>query len=143
MAGSGTVLIDTDVFSVVYLRRKTTDSRRDGWLRALEGRGVVIALQTRAEVLAGAFERRWGDDRVARLMATLDGAATVPPNQEVAESWARLRAARRATGHALCDKVHDGDRWVAATAVALDVPLLAGDGIYRGAPGVTLFEEGS
>jgi len=33
-----------------------------------------------------------------------------------------------------------GDAWVAATAIAYDLPLLAGDGIFRGAPGLRLLD---
>lgn len=41
-------------------------------------------------------------------------------------------------GHALCQKIHTADRWVAATALALDRPLVSLDAIYRDVPGLTL-----
>lgn len=34
-------------------------------------------------------------------------------------------------------KGHDGDRWIAATAVRLEVPLVTHDAIFRAEPGVT------
>ncbi|MDQ6838867.1 MAG: hypothetical protein M3137_11180 [Actinomycetota bacterium] len=44
----------------------------------------------------------------------------------------------RPAGHALGDKIHDGDRWIAATAIHLDVPLVAHDRIFKGAPGLRM-----
>jgi len=46
------------------------------------------------------------------------------------------------TPTALHAKIHTADRWVAACAVAKGLPLLSGDGIYQGAPGVSLLTEG-
>lgn len=43
---------------------------------------------------------------------------------------------------ALHDEVHPVDRWVAASAVSEGLPLLSGDGIYRGAPGHSLLMAG-
>jgi predicted nucleic acid-binding protein len=51
---------------------------------------------------------------------------------------ATLTAACRRAGHALHDKVHTADRWVAAAAIAKRFPLLSGDAIYAAAPGLTL-----
>jgi predicted nucleic acid-binding protein len=41
-------------------------------------------------------------------------------------------------GHALGSKLHDGDRWVAATAIRLRAPLVSHDGVFRAAPGLQL-----
>jgi hypothetical protein len=38
-------------------------------------------------------------------------------------------------------KEHTGDRWIAATAIRWEIPLLAGDGIYRHAPGLRLLDD--
>lgn len=47
-------VVDTDVFSLMGLRRANNDSRVAGWREYLTGRRVLISFQTRAEVLAGA-----------------------------------------------------------------------------------------
>ena len=63
----------------------------------------------------------------------------MPPassEHEVIDAYATLTAECRAAGHALHEKVHTGDRWIAACAVAKDFELLAGDRIYSGAPRV-------
>lgn len=39
-------------------------------------------------------------------------------------------------GHALAQKEHDADRWVAATAIRLGIPPVANDGIYDNVPGL-------
>jgi predicted nucleic acid-binding protein len=41
-------------------------------------------------------------------------------------------------GHALSQRAHDADRWIAATAVRLGIPLVSNDGIFRGVPGLQL-----
>jgi predicted nucleic acid-binding protein len=56
----------------------------------------------------------------------------------VIEAQAHLRAQCLGRGHALGQKLHVGDAWVAATAIAYDLPLAAIDGIYNEAPGLRL-----
>jgi predicted nucleic acid-binding protein len=41
-------------------------------------------------------------------------------------------------GHALGDKLHDGDRWIASAAIRLGLPLVSHDGVFKGAPGLQL-----
>lgn len=41
-------------------------------------------------------------------------------------------------GHALAGKPHDGDRWIAATAIRLGAPLVSHDRVFVGAPGLEL-----
>jgi predicted nucleic acid-binding protein len=43
-----------------------------------------------------------------------------------------------AIGHALGQREHNADRWIAATALRLRVPLVSNDGIFRGVPGLVL-----
>lgn len=38
----------------------------------------------------------------------------------------------------LAARVHDGDRWIAATAIRLGLPLVSDDRIFHGAPCVQL-----
>ena len=39
---------------------------------------------------------------------------------------------------ALADKVHDGDRWIAATGPRLRLPVASHDRIFSGVPGLSL-----
>ena len=42
----------------------------------------------------------------------------------------------RQAGHALGEKLHDGDRWIAATAIRIENPFVSHDGIFTEAPGL-------
>jgi predicted nucleic acid-binding protein len=99
----------------------------------------VIATQTRAEVLVGVLSSNWGPVRQLDVGRQLDDTPTVPVNNDVVERFAEIRA--RAAGLAIGDSSHTGDRWVAATAVAIEAPLLAIDRIYRDCPGLELLDK--
>ncbi len=49
-----------------------------------------------------------------------------------------LRAECVAAGHGLAEKSNEADRWVAATARYVKVPLVSHDGVFVDAPGVEL-----
>lgn len=140
MTAVSAALVDTDVFSLLYLRRKSTDPRVAMWRRLLAGRRVLISFQTRAEILAGALDSNWGERRLTEARAILDTTPTVRPDDDVVDAFARLVAECRQAGHALRDRQHTSDRWVAACAIAKEVELLAGDGIYRNAPRLRLLD---
>ncbi len=70
-----------------------------------------------------------------RRLATLTAAIAldpVPVDAGVAEVWARLRLDLREQGRSL----PVNDSWIAATAIALGVPLVTQDDDYAGTPGV-------
>lgn len=135
------VVVDSDVYSILYVVAGRSDSRRDSWRRLLLGKTVVIAAQTRGEILAGALIGGWGQKRYSALRAQLDTATMIPVDARVIDTYAQLAAACRRAGHPLGDKHHDSDRWIAATTVAVGGRLLSGDGIYRDAPGLRLLDE--
>ena len=62
------------------------------------------------------------DRRLATLMAAL-ALDPVPVNQEVAGAWARLRVTLRDLGL----RMAVNDSWIAATALALGVPVVTQD----------------
>lgn len=138
------VLIDTDVFSALYVAPEQAEKRGlpvAEWRDLLAGKHVFISFQTRAEVLAGLRVSNWGERRLTAARMKLDTAHTVGVDEQVIDAFAGLTAECRRTGHGLHHKIHTGDRWVAATAMAKGLPLLAGDRIYRAAPGLTLLGE--
>lgn len=142
MANADPVLIDTDIFSSVYVTPDRAAKRGlpvDEWRRALEGVRVLITFQTRAEVLAGACIDNWAEGRVSALRELLDATPTIGADRAVVDAYARFRAACRSAGHPLNAKQHNADRWNAASAIAKGVPLFAHDGIYADAPGLALF----
>ncbi|MBM7519072.1 PIN domain-containing protein [Nocardioides nitrophenolicus] len=131
-------VVDTDVFSHLFIHRSSADPRLPEWRDVLRDRRVLISFQTRAEVLAGALVAGWGPRRLAQLRSVLDRTPTIRSDNQVVEAHADLTSMCRRTGHALHAKHHAGDRWIAASAIAKGVELLAGDGIYLGAPGLSL-----
>lgn len=137
------VLLDTDVFSRLLVPRgkKATGEelrRREHWNQALTGRTLVIAAQTRAELLAWPLISGWGPERAAALQRTIAGMGVIPVDDQVQRSYAQLTAWARATGHGLHDKAHTGDRWIAASAVAFDLPLASDDKIFDAVEGLEL-----
>ena len=135
------VVIDTDAFSMIYVRRARSaeaQTELNALKRRLQGRIVVIGTQTRAELMAWPLLRDWGPSERARLDEIVRRTTTVPVSDDVVNAFVGLTVECQRGGHALAQKDHVADRWVAATAVALDRPLLALDRIYERTPGLTL-----
>ena len=130
------VVVDTYAFSHVFVRG--SGSRVRDLRERLRGRIPVIAIQTQAELLAWPRLQGWGATRAASLVDLVSATTTVPVSNDVVAAYVDLLVACRSTGHALHQKVHATDRWVAATAIALDRPLLSLDGVYAAAPGLRL-----
>ena len=59
-------------------------------------------------------------------------------DEGVIQRYAKLTAEARHRGDALWDQVHTGDRWIAATALAINAPLLAIDQMYNSDPDLVL-----
>lgn len=64
-----------------------------------------------------------------------------PIDDRTATIYAELKTACFRQGHALGQKVHDGDRWIAATAMRWSIPLVTHDGIFNDAPGLDVITE--
>ena len=138
MSGLQAAVVDTDVFSHLYVLRNSTDPRVGHWRELLTGRRVLISFQTRSELLGGALANGWANRRLSDLRGILNQTPTIRADDEVIEAHANLFAECRRIGHALQSKDHTGDRWIAACSIAKGVALLAGDRIYEGAPSAAL-----
>lgn len=82
------------------------------------------------ELRYGALRANWGELRRRRLERRLAELTIVQPDDELITDCAELRHACQQTGHPLGNKVHDGDRWIAATAVRLALPLVSHDKVF-------------
>lgn len=131
------VVLDTGIWGHLYVNKKP-DARTPYWRRLLTGRTLVIAAQTRAEVLYGLYAAKWGPARLTAATARLDATNTVPVDEDIIQAYARLSTDCKAAGHALHADKHSGDMWIAATALVLTADLLSADHIFRGAPGLFL-----
>ena len=131
---STTVVVDTNVFSADLLR--TTHHLVELYQPLLAARRFLISFQTLAEISFGARRRGWGPVRMSRLAEQLARAEVVWPGPSLLEVYVDLRVGCERVGHALGQPDHDSDRWIAATAIHLAVPLVSHDGIFRDVPGL-------
>lgn len=89
---------------------------------------LTVSIITVGELRAGVLSAGDVRSREQRL-ATLTVAMTldpVPVDDDVAERWARLRVLLRDTGQ----RMPINDSWIAATAMALAVPVVTQDDDY-------------
>ena len=129
------IVIDTDVFSADLVPGSRLAER---YAPLITGRPAFISFQTAAELRYGAIRRGWGQPRMLRMEATIERVEVVHSGPELVAVYAQLRADCVAAGHALGQKEHTADRWIAATASRLGLPLVSNDGIFRAAPGLQL-----
>ena len=131
----GPIVIDTDVFSADLVPGSRLTEH---YAPLITGRLTFISFQTAAELRYGAIRRGWGQPRMLRMEAKIERVEVVHSGPELVAVYAQLRADCVAAGHALGQKEHTADRWIAAPAIRLKIPLVSNDGIFRGAPGVEL-----
>ena len=110
-------LADTSVFIAREIGRPIIEDSFPDELAV----SVITIGELRAGVLA-AVDTPIRDRRLSTLEAALS-LHPVPINERVASAWARLRIALR--DHGLRMPVNDS--WIAATAMALDVPVVTQD----------------
>jgi predicted nucleic acid-binding protein len=131
----GPIVIDTDVFSADLVPGSRLAER---YAPTITGRPAFISFQTAVELRYGAIRRGWGTARMLRLEAKIAHVEVVHTGPELVLVCAQLRANCEAIGHALAQREHTADRWIAATALRLGVPLVSNDTIFRRVPGLTL-----
>jgi predicted nucleic acid-binding protein len=131
----GPVVVDTDVYSARLIPNSTLARRYEP---VLIGRSEFVSFQTVAEVRYGALLRGWGTVRLRRMEAEIARIEIVHSGSELIRTYAELRVACQRAGHALSQREHDADRWIAATAIRLGIPLISNDGVFENAPGLRL-----
>jgi len=121
-------LADTSVF----IARETGRVLRVDALPDVLGVSVITIGELRAGVLAaGDVDTR--DRRLVTLTQAL-ALEPVPVDERVADAWARLRIQLRDRGQ----HMPVNDSWIAATAVALQVPVVTQDDGYLELPGLAV-----
>jgi predicted nucleic acid-binding protein len=130
------VVVDTMVMSWIM---EPVRSPLSGPYEELIGpRPIAVAFQTVMELRFGALNANWGELRRRKLDRELTKYSLLQPDDDTATVCAELRHRCVRFGHALGDKIHDGDRWIAATAIRLRVPLASHDGVFSGTPRLEL-----
>lgn len=138
MAGQsnrGPVVVDTDVYSARLIPNSALALRYEPLLL---GRSEFVSFQTVAELRYGALLRGWGNTRLRRMEAEIARTEIVHSGIDLIRVYAELRVACQRIGHALSQREHDADRWIAATALRLGVPLVSNDRIFKDTPGLIL-----
>lgn len=130
----GPVVVDTNAFSLAYLpARPGSDS---GWRERLFGRTIAVAVQTAVELRSGARMDNWSARRLEELDNLIAAVQVVPVSEAVQASYVRLTVWARQSGHAIHQRGHAADRWIAATAMTWDLELASADGIFDGIDGL-------
>lgn len=110
--GRPPAVVDTNVFGAEIVRR--TSELAKLYRPILLGRPLFISFQTVAELRYGARLRSWGQRRLQRLEFYIARAEVVWPHDELLEKYVDLRVRCERIGHALAQRHHDSDRWIAA-----------------------------
>lgn len=97
---------------------------------------LAVSVVTVAELRAGVLAAGDLATRATRLttLSFLEDLDVIPVDSSVAEAWAVLRVALRDAGR----RLGVNDAWIAATAIALGVPLVSQDRDFEGVPGVSV-----
>ena len=118
--------------TTVFIARETGRTLDPESLPDEIGVSVITIGELRAGVLAaGDVETR--DRRLATLTEAL-ALDPFPIDSAVAESWAKLRVQLHERGQ----RMPVNDSWIAATALALRVPVITQDEDYADVPGLTV-----
>lgn len=117
-------LLDTDVVSYVF----SGSPEAKTYIPYLKGFIGAISFVTVAELLRGAYQKRWGQPRIQEMERYIEGNYVVLPyNADVARQWALLMVGCTRGGFS----PGHNDGWIAASAVAFDCTLVARDNHFR------------
>jgi predicted nucleic acid-binding protein len=133
------VVVDTNVFTASL--RGTRSPLEALYAKHTAGRRIVVAPQTVAEARYGALVAGWGPRRVRELAHSISEVAVLEVDGATTETAAQLRNECRLIGHALHQRLHNADLWIAAAAIRWGLPLVAHDAVFVGCPGLDLRTE--
>jgi predicted nucleic acid-binding protein len=120
-------LADTSVFIAVEQQRPLSSAPPET---------VAVSVVTVGELRLGVLAASEGRTRARRLETLFRAEALdpLPVDTHVAHAWAALRLALRDEGK----RMPLNDSWIAATAIAHDIPVVAQDDDYDGVPGLSV-----
>ena len=123
-----------DTMVVSALMNSAYDPRAVDYTSLIAGRRILVSFATVTELRYGALKARWGELRRRGLERDLSRFVYVVPDDAPMTTCAELRAHCERSGHPLGQKIHEADRWIAATAIKLGVQLVSDDAVFRGVP---------
>ena len=126
------VVVDTMIASAWLGVRASP--RKARWAVLLSQSRWVLPFTVVAEMRFGAELAGWGARRRGVLDRLVASAGVMPPLKEVTDAYVDLRTWCVRAGHGLGAKDHEADRWVAAVALAANLPLASEDSIFDNVP---------
>jgi len=129
-----TVVVDTNIVSFQFKR----DTRAPLYDPHLTGNTCVLSFMTLAELDRWALERKWGSVRRARLDRHVRQFLIAFADRTLCRWWAEACDQAKRNGY----PISPSDAWIAATALAMAVPLVTHNpGDYSGVNGLTIITE--
>lgn len=110
------VLVDTNVVSWVGAGR----GRHTEWAAVLAGRRAFVSFVTVGEILRGGVRAGWSEAKLGEWERRLRAYTVIPGSIAVARAYGRI-------GARYYRQVADNDLWIAATALAYDLPIATAD----------------
>ncbi len=135
--GSDRVVLDTMVVSALMSESRRPEPAARYW-ELIGGRRLIVSFSTVTEMRYGVLKAGWGELRRRSLERDLSRFVVVQPDDRLMNVCAQLRASCERVGHGLSDKIHEADRWIAATAIRFDIELVSDDAVFRDVPGLTV-----
>lgn len=130
------VVVDTDVVSFLFKK----DTRARLYHRHLIGEPLFLSFMTLAELRQWALLHRWGQASRDRLERHLRAYQVYFADDDLGRLWAEVADGARRRGR----PIDVADTWTAATALALEVPLVTHNAAdYAGVDGLTLVSAGA
>jgi len=126
---AGVGLADTSLFVARELERP---------LSAVPPERIAVSVITIGELRLGVLVAEDGSVRAQRLetMQLAEALEPLPVTRQVAARWAALRLALRDAGQ----RMPLNDSWIAATALAHDMPVVSQDDDYDDVPGLDVIK---
>jgi len=112
--------------------------RAAAYRRVIADDPILVSFVTITELRYGALRAGWGELRRRGLERDLAQLVVVQPDDQLMRTCAELRDSCERAGHGLGHKIHEADRWIAATAIRLGVDLISDDTVFRNLPNLAI-----
>jgi predicted nucleic acid-binding protein len=110
------IVVDTDVVSYLF----KGDTRAQIYRPYLLSREAMVSFMTLAELERWTLAHRWGTERRQRFDRYLQRFSIIHSDRNLCRWWAKVTQDSIHAGR----PINPGDAWIAATALALNVPLV-------------------
>jgi tRNA(fMet)-specific endonuclease VapC len=128
------VVVDTDVISFLL----KDDTRAQAYRPHLQDKTLVLSFMTVAELYQWAYQRHWGEKRLAWLEDRLHAFVVAPYDNDLCRQWATVCVERQRAGKPISAQ----DAWIAATAVRHGVPLVTHNAVdFAAITGLTIISQ--